>query len=118
MQPAEGAQIERKARSDSHERPWLFSFLIAPDAVISIGLVTGALTYLLRNEGVDPGRAASIAALIAIPHAIYFFWGPITDFWVRRRTWLASPPPLPRSRFWRPSISPASHPRGPSASCS
>ncbi len=88
MQPAEGAQIERKARSDSHERPWLFSFLIAPDAVISIGLVTGALTYLLRNEGVDPGRAASIAALIAIPHAIYFFWGPITDFWVRRRTWL------------------------------
>ncbi|SPE20195.1 conserved membrane hypothetical protein [Candidatus Sulfotelmatomonas gaucii] len=88
MQPAEGAQIEREARSDPHERPWLFSFLIAPDAVISIGLVTGALTYLLRNEGVDPGRAASIAALIAIPHAIYFFWGPITDFWVRRRTWL------------------------------
>jgi len=88
MQPAEGAQIEREARADPHERPWLFSFLIAPDAVISIGLVTGALTYLLRNEGVDPGRAASIAALIAIPHAIYFLWGPITDFWVRRRTWL------------------------------
>lgn len=88
MQPAECGPISNGARSDSHERPWLFTFLIAPDAVISIGLVTGALTYLLRNEGVDPARAASIAALIAIPHAIYFLWGPITDFWLRRRTWL------------------------------
>lgn len=88
MQPARGAQIEGEARSNLHERPWLFSFLISPDAVISVGLVTGALTYLLRNEGVDPARAASIAALVAIPHAVYFLWGPLTDFWIRRRTWL------------------------------
>ena len=27
-------------------------------------------------------RAASV------PHAIYFLWGPVTDFWMRRRTWL------------------------------
>ena len=71
-----------------HERPWLFTFLIAPDAVISIGLVGGAITYLLRDEGVAPGRAASIAALLSLPHAIYFLWGPLTDFWMRRRTWL------------------------------
>ena len=71
-----------------HERPWLFAFLIAPDAVISLGLVGGAITYLLRDEGVAPGRAASIAALLSIPHAIYFLWGPLTDFWIRRRTWL------------------------------
>jgi MFS transporter, PAT family, beta-lactamase induction signal transducer AmpG len=56
--------------------------------MISLGLGGGALTYLLRNEGVTPGRAASISALIALPHAIYFFWGPVTDFWMRRRTWL------------------------------
>ena len=88
MQPAECAQVEREARSDSHERPWLFAFLIAPDAVISLGLVGGALTFLLRNEGVNPARAASISALIALPHAIYFLWGPITDFWFQRRTWI------------------------------
>lgn len=88
MQPAECGQIESESPPDLHERPWLFSFLIAPDAVISLGLVSGALTFLLRNEGVDPARAASIAALIAIPHAIYFLWGPLTDFWIRRRTWL------------------------------
>jgi len=56
--------------------------------VISLGLVGGALTFLLRNEGIDPGRAASISALIALPHAIYFLWGPITDFWFERRTWI------------------------------
>ena len=77
-------------RRRRHDRPWLFAFLIAPDAVISIGLVSGALTFLLRNEGVDPTRAASISALIALPHAIYFLWGPITDFWFQRRIWLVA----------------------------
>lgn len=88
MRPDELAQDGNDAASSSHERPWLFGFLIAPDAVISLGLVGGALTFLLRNEGVDPARAASISALIALPHAIYFLWGPITDFWFQRRTWL------------------------------
>ncbi len=88
MRSNEAAQVVRDAESGVHESPWLFSLLIAPDAVISLGLVGGALTFLLRNEGVDPGRAASISALIALPHAIYFLWGPITDFWMRRRTWL------------------------------
>jgi PAT family beta-lactamase induction signal transducer AmpG len=88
MPPALRPEVETQSPATPHERPWLFSFLIAPDAVISLGLVSGALTFLLRNQGVTPGRAASIAALIALPHAIYFFWGPVTDFWMRRRTWL------------------------------
>jgi PAT family beta-lactamase induction signal transducer AmpG len=57
-------------------------------AVMSIGLAGGALSYLLRLEGVDPARGASIVALVTLPHAIYFLWGPITDFWMRRGTWL------------------------------
>jgi len=88
MPPAVRSEVETQSPAAPRERPWLFSFLIAPDAVISLGLVGGALTFLLRNEGVTPGRAASISALIALPHAIYFFWGPVTDFWMRRRTWL------------------------------
>lgn len=74
--------------SSRRERPWLFTFLIAPEAVVAIGLVDGALSFLLRNEGVDPGRAASIVALLSLPHAIYFLWSPVTDFWMRRRAWL------------------------------
>lgn len=90
MPPAARSEVETQSPARPHERPWLFSLLIAPDAVISIGLVSGALTFLLRNEGVDPTRAASISALIALPHAIYFLWGPITDFWFQRRAWLVA----------------------------
>jgi len=71
-----------------HERPWLFAFLISADAVISLGFFGGGLSYLLRTQGVDPSRIASIIALLSLPHAIYFFWGAITDFWITRRTWL------------------------------
>jgi MFS family permease len=81
-------EVESRSPAMPRERPWLFNFLIAPDAVISIGLVGGALSYLLRNQGVAPGRAASIVALLSLPHVLYFLWGPITDFWLRRRTWL------------------------------
>ena len=82
------SEVETPSPAAESERPWLFNFLIAPGAVIAIGLVNGALSYLLRREGVDPGRAASIVALLGLPHTIYFLWGPLTDFWMRRRTWL------------------------------
>jgi PAT family beta-lactamase induction signal transducer AmpG len=88
MQPAASVETEGASRYASQQRPWLFNFLIAPMAVMAIGLVGGALSYLLRREGVDPAHGASIVALVTLPHAIYFLWGPITDFWMRRRTWL------------------------------
>ncbi len=88
MPPAAQPEVEAQSPATPHDRPWLFAFLITPDAVISLGLVSGAITYLLRDEGVNPARAASIAALLSLPHAIYFLWGPLTDFWMRRRTWL------------------------------
>jgi MFS transporter, PAT family, beta-lactamase induction signal transducer AmpG len=70
------------------ERPWLFALLIAPTAVIAIGLVNGALSYLLRHQGVDPARGSEIVALLGVPHTIYFLWCPIADFWMKRRTWV------------------------------
>ena len=88
MQPAPREANEGEQRLVRHERPWRFIFLSAPDAVIALGMVNGALSFLLRNEGVDPARAASLVALLTLPHAIYFLWGPVTDFWIHRRTWL------------------------------
>jgi MFS transporter, PAT family, beta-lactamase induction signal transducer AmpG len=70
------------------ERPWLFGLLIAPMAVLSNGLISGALSYLLRRQGVGIGRSSEIIALLILPQSIYFLWSPITDFWIRRRTWL------------------------------
>jgi PAT family beta-lactamase induction signal transducer AmpG len=72
----------------SAERPWLFGFLIAPMAVLSNGVIGGALSYLLRRQGIEPGRGAEIIALLNLPQTIYFLWSPVTDFWIRRRTWL------------------------------
>src|SRR5277367_6739228 len=74
--------------STSKERPWLFGLLIAPMAVLSNGLISGALSYLLRRQGVGIGRSSEIIALLILPQSIYFLWSPITDFWIRRRTWL------------------------------
>jgi hypothetical protein len=70
------------------ERPWLFSFLIAPTAVLSNGLIGGALSYLLRQQGVSIGRSSEIISLLILPQSIYFLWSPITDFWISRRSWL------------------------------
>jgi PAT family beta-lactamase induction signal transducer AmpG len=88
MQPAPREDAERETAPAPSERPWLFNFLIAPMAVMSIGLVGGALSYLLRREGVDPARGASIVAFVTLPHTIYFLWGPVSDFWISRRSWL------------------------------
>jgi MFS transporter, PAT family, beta-lactamase induction signal transducer AmpG len=82
------AEIPGAAPSPHHERPWLFAFLIAPMAVLSNGIIGGVLSYLLRNQGVGPARGAAIIALLNLPQMIYFAWSPITDFWIRRRTWL------------------------------
>jgi MFS family permease len=70
------------------ERPWLFGLLIAPNAVLAYGIIAGVLSYLLRRQGVGIGRSSQIISLLILPQTIYFLWSPITDFWIRRRTWL------------------------------
>jgi PAT family beta-lactamase induction signal transducer AmpG len=70
------------------ERPWLFGLLVAPNAVLAFGIISGVLSYLLRKQGVGIGRSSEIIALLILPQTIYFLWSPITDFWIRRRTWL------------------------------
>ncbi len=74
--------------STTKERPWLFCLLIAPNGVLANGLISGVLFYLLRKQGVGIGRSSQIVALLILPQSIYFLWSPITDFWIRRRTWL------------------------------
>src|SRR5580698_6881733 len=72
-----------------NERPWLYSLLIAPSAVMMNGVVQGgALAYLLSEQGVKSGQQSHIIQILALPTSLYFLWSPITDFLVRRRTWL------------------------------
>lgn len=72
-----------------HERPWMFGLLIAPSAVVANGVIQGGiLAYLMSQNGVSGLRASQIISLLTLPTTIYFLWSPITDFLVRRRTWL------------------------------
>ncbi|WP_263365000.1 MFS transporter [Edaphobacter acidisoli] len=72
----------------SSERPWTFALLIAPVAVLSNGVISGVLSYLLRQQGVGSARGAAIISLLNLPQTTYFLWSPITDFWMLRRNWL------------------------------
>ncbi len=76
------------AAATAPERPWVFALLIAPIAVLSNGVISGALSLLLRQHGVGSKRQGEIIALLTLPQTIYFLWSPITDFWIRRRDWL------------------------------
>lgn len=88
MHTEEAGPAQTVRGDEARERPWVFGLLIAPVAVLSNGLVGGALFYLLIHQGVGAGRAGGIVALLNLPQTIYFAWSPITDFWIRRRTWL------------------------------
>lgn len=70
------------------ERPWVFAFLIIPMAVLSNGVLGGGLSYLFTRQGIGMARGAEILSLLSLPQTIYFLWSPITDFWIKRRTWL------------------------------
>ncbi len=71
------------------DRPWLYSLLIAPSAVVANGVVQGGvLAYLLSEQGIGSGRQSHMMFLLGLPTWLYFLWSPITDFFVRRRTWL------------------------------
>jgi len=79
----------------AHDRPWLFAFLIAPSAVVANGVIQGGvLAYLLRQQGVGSKGQSHLIDLLALPTVWYFLWSPITDFFVRRRTWLLIGGPL------------------------
>ena len=71
------------------DRPWLYSLLIAPSAVVANGVIQGgALAYMLSVQGIGSGRQSRMMFLLGLPTWLYFMWSPITDFFVRRRTWV------------------------------
>jgi PAT family beta-lactamase induction signal transducer AmpG len=71
------------------ERPWLFGLMIGPTGVVANGVIQGGvLAFLLTQQHVDIGRSSRIISFLALPTMLYFLWSPITDFFVRRRTWL------------------------------
>jgi Na+/melibiose symporter-like transporter len=79
----------RDTSVDGAERPWIFGFLIAPSAVVANGVIQGGvLAFLLSQQGIGSKVQSHLVGLLALPTMLYFLWSPITDFFVKRRTWL------------------------------
>jgi len=71
------------------ERPWLYGLLIAPSAVTANGIIQGGvLAYLMSRQGMSSGSQSHLIGMLALPTSLYFLCSPLTDFLVRRRTWL------------------------------
>jgi PAT family beta-lactamase induction signal transducer AmpG len=86
---AAGTGAGEPARVEADDRPWTYGLMIAPSAVLANGVVQGgALGYLLSQHGVGSGGQSHMIFLLALPTSLYFLWSPITDFFVRRRSWL------------------------------
>ena len=86
--------------------PWLFALLNVPHAVVMGGVSGTLLSFLLRQQGVSPHAIANQRALLLLPGSLFFLWSPLTDFLLRRKTWLvlataAKSPPCPKA--WRGS---------------
>jgi len=52
------------------------------------GIITVALPFLLRRQGLSVERIASISAFVQAPTIWYFLWAPAVDVRLRRRTWV------------------------------
>jgi hypothetical protein len=75
--------MQRRAPS-----PWIFALLNVPHAVITTGVSGTLLSFLLRQQGVTPHLIANQRAFLQLPSSLFFLWGPLTDLWLRRKTWL------------------------------
>jgi len=85
------SEVEVQSPEKINDRPWLYGFLISPSAVTANGVVQGgALAYLLSTQGMGSGEQSKLISILALPTILYFLWSPITDFFVKRRTWLIS----------------------------
>jgi PAT family beta-lactamase induction signal transducer AmpG len=65
---------------------WLFVLISLPYGIYTSGLAV-LLSFVLRREGTSVSSIANEVALIAVPATIFFLWGPLSDFWLRRRSW-------------------------------
>jgi PAT family beta-lactamase induction signal transducer AmpG len=68
--------------------PWHFGILNLSHGVVSGGVSGTLLAYMLRQQGVTPHHIANESSLLILPGSLFFLWSPITDFLLRRRTWL------------------------------
>src|SRR6266567_7962129 len=66
--------------------PVVFLILILPFGVMA-GYLTVTIVYLLTQAGVPVDESAALVAISYIPHSWKFFWAPLVDTTLSRKTW-------------------------------
>ena len=76
----------RLAPPSGTPHPVVFLILILPFGVMS-GYLTVTIVYLLTQAGVPVDASAGLVAMSYIPHSWKFFWAPLVDTTLSRKTW-------------------------------
>jgi len=79
----------RLAPPSGSPHPVVFLILILPFGVMS-GYLTVTIVYLLTQAGVPVDESATLVAMSYIPHSWKFFWAPLVDTTLSRKTWYLS----------------------------
>lgn len=66
----------------------MFAILNMPHSIVVGGIGGTMLSYLLRQQGVSTHAIANQYTLLLLPGSLFFLWSPLTDFLLRRRTWM------------------------------
>ena len=69
-----------------HAHPIVFMFLILPFGAMS-GYLTVAVAYRLSQAGLGVDAIAGLVAVAFIPQTWKFFWAPVVDTTLGRKTW-------------------------------
>src|SRR6266478_7845054 len=77
---------DRGERGTHAPHPVVFLILILPFGVMS-GYLTVTIVYLLTQAGVPVDESAALVAMSYIPHSWKFFWAPLVDTTLSRKTW-------------------------------
>lgn len=83
--PATSPEIATRKRTPL----WLYATLDIPYGVVTTGLFTTSISFLLRRAGMGIGEIASTVAMLQVPITFYFLYAPIVDFFFRRKVWAA-----------------------------
>jgi hypothetical protein len=76
----------RLAPPSGTPHPVVFLILILPFGVMA-GYLTVTIVYLLTQAGVPVDESAALVAMSYIPHSWKFFWAPLVDTTLSRKTW-------------------------------
>jgi MFS family permease len=81
------APTESSQTPQLHNKPALFAVLALPYA-FTTSVTVLLMPYLLRKYGISVDQIAKVVVIATLPSIWSFFWSPLADLGLRRRSWV------------------------------